>query len=110
MNATVFLESLLSAGVAQCSASLDGSEGLLAALFIAGLTGGAMHCVGMCGPFVLSQVQARFEAIPATTMSEFKRIRGGALLPAPQRIWRWVASWRWLLGNCQNFNGLAQSF
>jgi len=81
MDQIAFLESLVNAGVAQCSASIDGSEGLLVALFMAGLTGGAMHCVGMCGPFVISQVQARFEAIPTSTMSEFKRVSGGALLP-----------------------------
>lgn len=81
MDQTPFFESLMMAGVAQCSAAIDGSEGLLAALFLAGLAGGLSHCLGMCGPFVLSQVQARLEAVPAATMSEFKRLSGGALVP-----------------------------
>lgn len=81
MDQTVFIETLFNAGITQCSAAIDGSEGLLFALFMAGLAGGATHCVGMCGPFVVSQVQARLEAVPASTMSEFKRLTGGALVP-----------------------------
>lgn len=81
MNQSPFLESLFTAGVAQCSAAIDGSEGLLFALFMAGLAGGVTHCLGMCGPFVISQVQARLEAVPAAAMSELKRLSGGALIP-----------------------------
>lgn len=81
MDTSPFLNSLLAAGIAQCSAAIDGSEGLLLALFMAGLAGGFTHCLGMCGPFVLSQVQARLEAVPASAMSELKRLSGGALLP-----------------------------
>ena len=81
MDQTIFLETLFNAGITQCAAAIDGSEGLLFALFMAGFAGGATHCVGMCGPFVVSQVQARLQAIPASTMSELKRVTGGALLP-----------------------------
>jgi len=81
MDQAAFLDSLLAAGVAQCSAAIDGSEGLLFALLMAGFAGGATHCLGMCGPFVISQVQARLEAVSAKDMSEFKRLTGGALLP-----------------------------
>jgi len=81
MDQTVFVETLFNAGITQCSAAIDGSEGLLFALFMAGLTGGISHCVGMCGPFVVSQVQGRLEAIPASSMNELKRVTGGALLP-----------------------------
>ena len=35
----------------------------------------------MCGPFVLSQVQSRLEAVSLQNMSEFKRLSGGALFP-----------------------------
>lgn len=81
MDQAVFMETLFNAGITQCSAAIDGSEGLLFALFMAGLAGGATHCVGMCGPFVVSQVQARLQAIPASAMGEFKRMSGGALVP-----------------------------
>lgn len=81
MDQAAFLESLMVAGVAHCSAAIDGSEGLLFALFMAGFAGGATHCLGMCGPFVISQVQARLEAVSLQQMSEFKRLSGGALLP-----------------------------
>lgn len=81
MDQAAFMESLLAAGIAQCSAAIDGSEGLLLALFMAGFAGGATHCLGMCGPFVISQVQARLEAVSVQNMSEFKRLSGGALLP-----------------------------
>jgi len=81
MDQAVFLQSLLAVGVAQCSAAIDGSEGLLFALFMAGFAGGATHCLGMCGPFVISQVQARLEAVSVRQMSELKRLAGGALVP-----------------------------
>ena len=81
MDQTPFFESLVTAGIAQCSAAIDGSQGLLLALFMAGFAGGVSHCVGMCGPFVISQVQARLQAMPAATMNEFKRMSGGALIP-----------------------------
>ena len=81
MDQTALFETLFNAGIAQCTAAIDGSEGLLFALFMAGLTGGVSHCVGMCGPFVISQVQARLETISASDMAEFKRVSGGALLP-----------------------------
>jgi uncharacterized protein len=50
-------------------------------LFIAGLSGSLTHCLGMCSPFVLSQVSARMEATPAHTMREWHRLSGAALLP-----------------------------
>ncbi|MBF0250431.1 MAG: sulfite exporter TauE/SafE family protein [Alphaproteobacteria bacterium] len=81
MEPVSFMENILAVGIAECSAAIDGSEGLLFALFMAGFAGGATHCLGMCGPFVISQVQARLEAVPARDMSEFKRLTGGALLP-----------------------------
>lgn len=76
-----FLSQILSAGVAQCGAAISGNENLMAALFLAGLVGSPTHCVGMCGPFVLSQTVARLEATPVARMSEFRRLEGAALLP-----------------------------
>jgi len=81
MDQGAYLDSLLVAGVAHCSAAIDGSQGLLFALFMAGFAGGATHCLGMCGPFVISQVQARLETVSLSNMSELKRVTGGALVP-----------------------------
>ena len=58
-----------------------GGLALLAAMLLAGLVGGATHCVGMCGPFVLAQTTARLESVPAERMSEFHRLAGAALVP-----------------------------
>lgn len=58
-----------------------GGLALLAAMLLAGLVGGATHCVGMCGPFVLAQTTARLESVPASQMNEFHRLAGAALVP-----------------------------
>lgn len=50
-------------------------------LFLAGLFGGVSHCVGMCGPFVLTQVGARLETMSATAFGGWARLRGAALAP-----------------------------
>ncbi len=57
-----------------------GPVGLIG-LFMIGLMGGAGHCTGMCGPFVLSQVMVRLESVPAAAMNEWRRLGGAALLP-----------------------------
>ncbi|MBB6251852.1 sulfite exporter TauE/SafE family protein [Nitrospirillum iridis] len=51
---------------------------LMAAVFMAGLTGGFGHCVGMCGPFVLAQVGA---APGRAGGPALLRAAGGLLLP-----------------------------
>jgi sulfite exporter TauE/SafE len=53
--------------------------GLPLALFVAGLAGSLVHCVGMCGPFVLSQVVA--DAEHASGHGEWRRLAGAALAP-----------------------------
>lgn len=56
--------------------------GLAAALFLAGLGGSALHCVGMCGPFVLGQVMCDAEGIDAKSgYGEWRRLAGAALMP-----------------------------
>lgn len=72
---------LLSAGANHCVAVVDGHGSLLLSLLLTGLVGGLTHCTAMCGPFVLSQVQARMEAIPASRMREWHRLAGAALVP-----------------------------
>ena len=81
MDDPQLLSSLLAAGVAHCRVTVTTHAGLLGSLFLAGLVGSTTHCVGMCGPFVLSQTVARLEAVPASQLSEFSRLRGAALLP-----------------------------
>ena len=72
---------LLATGYAICRASAIDNSATLFSLFLAGLAGGGSHCVGMCGPIVLSQVTSRLEGIPAVSMSEFSRLKGAALVP-----------------------------
>ena len=64
-----------------CRVSAADHGGTLAGLFLTGLIGSLTHCAGMCGPFVLSQVAARLETVPAARMREWHRLSGGALLP-----------------------------
>jgi sulfite exporter TauE/SafE len=50
-------------------------------MLLLGVVGGAVHCSGMCGPFVLGQVGNRLAALPMTRLTTFSRLRGMALLP-----------------------------
>lgn len=54
--------------------------GLPLTLLLAGLVGGATHCAGMCGPFVLAQVGARLDRTGAA-YGEVRRLAGAALVP-----------------------------
>ena len=81
MDDQTLLLTLIEAGLHQCRVAVNGQGGLLASLAAAGLVGGASHCAGMCGPFVLSQVAGRLEATPAAAMHEWHRLAGAALLP-----------------------------
>ena len=56
--------------------------GLPASLFLAGLGGSAVHCVGMCGPFVLGQVMVDAERVGrGERYGEWRRLAGAALAP-----------------------------
>jgi sulfite exporter TauE/SafE len=57
------------------------SLGLPLTLMLAGLVGGATHCAGMCGPFVLAQVGARLDRTGAAPYGEVRRLAGAALVP-----------------------------
>jgi sulfite exporter TauE/SafE len=50
-------------------------------LLLAGMAGSTMHCVPMCGPFVLGQVADRMAGVPAIRLCELQRVGGGLLLP-----------------------------
>lgn len=54
---------------------------LLAAMLLAGLVGSAMHCVGMCGPFVLTQIAAGLDRSPGTSLSAWARLKAATLIP-----------------------------
>jgi len=77
----IALDALLHAGADICRVGVDGRGGLLGGLFLTGLIGSLSHCGGMCGPFVLSQVAGRLEAIPLERMTEMRRLAGAALVP-----------------------------
>lgn len=53
----------------------DGTLALVGAMFLAGLAGGATHCVGMCGPFVIAQT---LQDPPAGRLA---RLAGVQLIP-----------------------------
>jgi sulfite exporter TauE/SafE len=55
--------------------------GLPLSLFIAGLAGSLAHCVGMCGPFVLSQVVSDAGGLAGRSYGEWRRLTGAALAP-----------------------------
>ncbi len=55
--------------------------GLPAALFLAALAGSLVHCVGMCGPFVLGQVMAAVERPSGRPYGEWHRLTGALLVP-----------------------------
>ena len=61
--------------------SASGPATLLAALLLAGLVGSMVHCVPMCGPFVLAQVSSRLSTIGAARLCERHRVTNGLLLP-----------------------------
>jgi len=50
-------------------------------MLLLGLVGGAVHCSGMCGPFVLGQVGSRLSAMPVAQATRLSRLSGMALLP-----------------------------
>jgi sulfite exporter TauE/SafE len=59
-----------------------GPAGLAMSLFLAGLSGSAVHCIGMCGPFVFGQVMADAERVgPGGGYGEWRRLAGAALAP-----------------------------
>ncbi len=54
---------------------------LIVSLINLGFFGGFSHCASMCGPFVLSQVSSRLEAIKITEFTGIKKLQSLALLP-----------------------------
>lgn len=54
---------------------------LIISLISLGFFGGFSHCIGMCGPFVLTQVNNRLQQTSLENFSEFKKLRNLALLP-----------------------------
>ena len=50
--------------IALCRPEALGGVGVPGSLLLAGLAGSVVHCVGMCGPFVLGQVMADLDRGP----------------------------------------------
>jgi uncharacterized protein len=67
--------------IASLCGAIPWSGGLLVGLFLAGLAGSTVHCVPMCGGFVLGQVADRMARLPAARLCEWRRVGQGALLP-----------------------------
>lgn len=55
--------------------------GMLLGLFVAGAAGSTLHCVPMCGGFVLGQVADRMARLPVGALCEWRRVGTGALVP-----------------------------
>lgn len=66
--------------IALCRPDAWGTAGVPASLFVAGLAGSVVHCVGMCGPFVLGQVMSGLDRTGGG-YGEWRRLAGAALLP-----------------------------
>lgn len=54
---------------------------IILTLMSLGFFGGFSHCIGMCGPFVLSQVSSNLKNISLNNYSTFQKLRGMALMP-----------------------------
>ncbi len=62
-------------------ATMLAHRGLPVALFLAGLAGSVIHCLGMCGPFVLGQAADQADLTGNRPFGELQRLRQAALLP-----------------------------
>jgi sulfite exporter TauE/SafE len=69
------------AAVANWCGAIPLSGGLLTGLLVAGLAGSPMHCVPMCGGFVLGQVSDRMARLSMGQLCEWRRLGAGMLLP-----------------------------
>lgn len=59
---------------------LEGS-GLVIAAFITGLAISLTHCIGMCGPFALMQLNLRLMSIPADKISQKTKMKFAIFMP-----------------------------
>lgn len=76
MQVTEFLDAICAPGQ-----FMPLGAGSLLGLFLAGLGGSVLHCVPMCGPFVLGQVSERMARVPAVRLCEMHRLKGALLVP-----------------------------
>lgn len=54
---------------------------IILSLFNLGFFGGFSHCIGMCGPFVFSQISNRLEKTSLEQFGSFNRLKHLALIP-----------------------------
>lgn len=64
-----------------CGLAFVSNGNIILTLFLGALVGSVTHCVGMCGPFVIAQAATRLQTVPPSQSSEWRRLRGAALLP-----------------------------
>ncbi len=69
------------AALCATTGALPARGGIALGLLLAGAAGSTMHCVPMCGGFVLGQVADRLARVPAPQLCEWRRLSAGALLP-----------------------------
>jgi len=54
---------------------------LISNLFSLGFFGGFSHCIGMCGPFVITQVSSNLQKTSLVNFNFFTRLKNSALIP-----------------------------
>lgn len=54
---------------------------LIASLFSLGFFGGFSHCIGMCGPFVITQVSSNLQKTSLTNFNFLTRLKNCSLIP-----------------------------
>jgi sulfite exporter TauE/SafE len=59
----------------------DNYQIIILSLFNLGFFGGFSHCIGMCGPFVFTQVSNKLQKTSLDEFSNFTRLKNIALLP-----------------------------
>jgi hypothetical protein len=77
------MDTVLALWGALCRVDVTAQAGwaLAGALFAGGAAGSPLHCVPMCGGFVLGQVADRMARLPAIRLCEWRRVSGAALVP-----------------------------
>jgi len=82
MFENLFDGGLIAATLELCRGVAGDDGPLLAAMAVAGLVGGFVHCSSMCGPFVLAQVAGGIvDDDGGRPLTEWRRLRGAALAP-----------------------------
>lgn len=63
------------------AAAVTGDLSLILTLFLTGLAGSFTHCIGMCGPIALSQLNARLIKSSPKETNEISKIKASLFMP-----------------------------